>query len=632
MHSTRGRHALFTLVDCTVMRMIAAALLVGAVLVGASVRAAPPTGPAHALSMYGDLKYGPGFTHFDYANPDAPRGGEVRLARIGTFDSFNPYILKGVPDAAILNTFETLMVQSDDEPFSEYGLIAESVETPPDRSWVIFTLRPEARFHDGSAITADDVVWTFDTLKTKGHPRFRSYYGKVVRAEKLAERRVRFAFSPGDNRELPLILGQLPVLSRAYWSTRAFERTTLEPPLGSGPYRLDTSAMEPGRFTVYRRVKDYWGAALPVRVGRHNFDALRYDYYRDSNIALEAFKAGQYDFRVENAAKLWATGYASPALSAGLMKKEEIRNEVPTGMQGYVMNTRRPLLKDRRVRQALAYAFDFEWTNRTLFYGAYTRTSSYFSNSELASSGLPTPGELAVLEPYRGRVPDEVFTREYRPPVSDGSGFIRQNLLAALELLKQAGWVVRDMRLVNAETGAPFELEILLSDPAFERITLPFTKNLEHLGIRARPRNVDTAQYQKRVETFDFDMIVHVWGESLSPGNEQVDFWTSAAAGVPGSENTAGIQDPVVDEVVRLLVAAPDRQSLVDRTRALDRLLLWGFYVVPHWHVQSFRVASWDRFGRPAISPKYALAFDAWWIDAARDAALARRKGEVVRR
>ncbi len=613
------------------MRVLVVLLAVALVLVGESAGAAAPVAPTHALSMYGDLKYGPGFTHFDYTNPKAPKGGDVRLAAIGTYDNFNPFILKGVPAAGILNTFDTLMVQSDDEPFSEYGLVAESVETPPDRSWVIFNLRPEARFHDGSPMTADDVIWTFDTLKAKGHPRFRSYYGKVVKAEKLGERRVRFTFSPGDNRELPLILGQLPVLSRTYWNTRTFDRTTLEPPLGSGPYRLDRGAFEPGRFVVYRRVTDYWAASLPVRVGRNNFDTIRYDYYRDGSIALEAFKAGQYDFRVENAAKQWATGYASPALAAGLFKKEEIKNELPTGMQGYVFNTRRPLFADRRVREAIGYAFDFEWTNRTLFYGAYTRTTSYFSNSELASRGLPTEGELTVLAPYRGRVPDEVFTREYRPPVSDGSGFIRQNLLTALRLLKQAGWVVRDMRLVNEATGEPFEFEILLAEPAFERITLPFVKNLEHLGIRARPRTVDTAQYEKRVETFDFDMIVHVWGESLSPGNEQFDFWTSASANVNGSENVAGVHDPVVDEVVALLVAAPDRQSLVDRTRALDRVLLWGFYVIPHWHIQSFRVAAWDKFGRPEISPKYALPLDAWWIDAAKSEALARRKNEVFR-
>ena len=613
------------------MRVLTLVLLAGLLLVGGSVRAAPPAGPAHGLSMHGDLKYGPEFTHFEYANPDAPKGGEIRLSAIGTFDNFNPFILRGVPAAGIGNIFDTLMVQSDDEPFSEYGLVAETVETPPDRSWVIFNLRAEARFHDGSPMTADDVIWTFDTLKAKGHPRFRSYYGKVVKAERLGERRVRFTFSPGDNRELPLILGQLPVLSRAYWSTRVFEKTTLEPPLGSGPYRVDPTGFEPGRFVVYRRVKDYWGASLPVRNGRENFDTIRYDYYRDGSIALEAFKAGQYDFRLENAAKQWATGYASPALTAGLFKKEEIRNELPTGMQGYVFNTRRPLFADRRVREALGYAFDFEWTNRTLFFGAYTRTASYFSNSELASRGVPVDAELAVLEPYRGRVPDEVFTREYRPPVSDGSGFIRQNLLTAVSLLKQAGWVVRDMRLVEGATGRPFEFEILLADPAFERITLPFVKNLQHLGIRARPRTVDAAQYQKRVETFDFDMIVHAWGESLSPGNEQFDYWTSASSNVPGSENTAGIHDPVVDELVALLVAAPDRQALVDRTRALDRALLWGFYAIPHWHIQSFRVASWDKFGRPAITPKYNLPLDTWWIDVARAESLARRKSELFR-
>ena len=618
------------------MRLLVLLLVIVIVLTGGHAgtlaeapRAGAPTAGPHALSMYGDLKYGPDFKHFEYANPRAPKGGQARFAAIGTFDSLNPFILKGVPAAAIGGTFESLMLQSDDEPFSEYGLIAETIETPPDRSWVTFTLRREARFHDGSPITADDVIWTFNTLRTKGRPFFRSYYAKVASAEKLGERTVRFSFSRGDNRELPLILGQLPVLSRAYWSTHPFEKTTLEPPLGSGPYRV--ASFEPGRFVVYERVKDYWGATLPVRAGRNNFDTLRYDYYRDGSIALEAFKAGQYDIRVENSAKAWATGYASPALSAGLFKKEEIPNELPTGMQGYVFNTRRPLFRDRRVREALGHAFDFEWTNRTLFYGAYTRTASYFANSELAARGVPGPGELKVLEPFRGRVPEEVFTREYRPPKSDGSGFIRENLLTALRLLEQAGWVVRDMKLVNRATGEPFEFEILLDDPGFERITLPFTKNLEHLGIRARPRTVDPAQYEKRVEHFDFDMIVKVWGQSLSPGNEQVDYWTSERASVPGSENLAGIQDPVVDALVAAVIAAPDRQSLVDRTRALDRVLRWGFYVVPHWHNTSFRVASWDRFGRPTITPKYNLPLDTWWIDPVRNEALAQRTRQIFR-
>jgi microcin C transport system substrate-binding protein len=616
------------------MRLVAVPLAIVLLLVGghARTRAERPraTGPAvgaHALSMYGDLKYGPNFKHFEYANPGAPKGGQARLAAVGTFDSFNPFILKGVPAAAIGETFDTLMLQSDDEPFSEYGLIAETIETPADRSWVTFTLRREARFHDGSPITADDVIWTFDTLRKKGRPFYRAYYAKVTSAEKLGERKVRFSFSPGDNRELPLILGQLPVLSRAYWSTHAFEKTTLEPPLGSGPYRVQS--FEPGRFVVYGRVKDYWAANLPVRVGQNNFDSMRYDYYRDANIALEAFKAGQYDFRGESSAKAWATGYASPAFTSGLFKKEQIKHEIPQGMQAYVFNTRRAIFKDARVRQAVGYALDFEWTNRTLFYGAYTRTASYFSNSELAARGLPAGGELKVLEPFRGRVPQEVFTREYRPPVSDGSGFIRENLLAALRLLEQAGWVVRDMKLVNAGSGEPFQFEIMLADPQFERITLPFAKNLEHLGIRPRVRTVDPAQYEKRVETFDFDMIVGSWGQSLSPGNEQTEYWTSERADIPGSRNYAGVRDPVVDALVESLIAAPDRQSLVERTRALDRVLLWGFYVIPQWHITSFRVAFWDKFGRPAVSPRYALGLDTWWIDPAKSAELARRRGDL---
>jgi microcin C transport system substrate-binding protein len=581
----------------------------------------------HGLSMYGDLKYGPSFTHFDYVNPHAPKGGDVRLAAIGTFDTLNPFVLKGVPAAGIGQVFETLAVQSSDEPFSEYGLIAETIETPADRSWVVYTLRPEARFHDGSPITADDVIWTFETLKTKGHPFYRSYYAKVVKAEKLGSYKVKFSFGPGENRELPLIVGQLPVLSKDYWSTRDFAKTTLEPPLGSGPYRVES--VDPGRSMVYRRVQDYWGVNLPVRVGQDNFDSIRYDYYRDTTVALEAFMAGQYDFREENMAKNWATAYESPAVTQGLIKKEEIPNQVPTGMQGYVYNTRRPVFQDRRVRQALGYAFDFEWTNKNLFYGAYTRTKSYFSNSELASSGLPDPEELQLLEPFREQIPQEVFTTQDRPPTTDGSGNIRDNLIAALTLLKEAGWIVKDMQLVNARTGEVMQFEILLADPSFERITLPFAKNLQRLGITARVRTVDTAQYQNRLDNFDFDMTVGVWPESLSPGNEQIDYWASARADVPGSRNLAGIRDPVIDKLVDLVIAAPDRQSLIARTRALDRVLLWGQYVIPHWHIQNFRVAYWDKFDRPKISPQYALGFDTWWVDATKEATLVRLKGEL---
>lgn len=613
------------------VRPLAAALLalVLAALVAVPARVGGQAMAGHGLSMYGQLKYGAGFTHFEYVNPRAPKGGNVRLSAIGTFDTLNPFVLKGVSAVALGLTFDTLTVNSFDEPFTEYGLVAERIETPADRSWVAFTLRPQARFHDGSPITADDVIWTLDALKTRGHPFYRAYYAKVVKAEKTADRKVRFTFAEGDNRELPLIVGQMPVLSKAYWSKRDFEKTTLEAPLGSGPYRVES--VEPGRAIVYRRVKDYWAATLPVNVGRHNLDSLRYDYYRDTTVALEAFKAGAYDFREENSAKNWATGYNTSAASEGLIKKELIRNEIPTGMQGWVFNTRRPFFRDARVRWAIAHAFDFEWANKELFYGAYTRTRSYFSNSELAARGVPGPDELKILEPFRGRIPEEVFTREYQPPATRGTGDVRQNLVAALALLKDAGWTVKGGKLVNAR-GEPLAFEILLNQPDFERIALPFVKHLERLGIGARVRTVDAAQYQHRVETFDFDMTVAVWAQSLSPGNEQRDFWSSEAARTPGSRNLAGIQDPAVDKLIDLVVAAPDRASLVARTRALDRVLLWGHYVVPNWHIQAFRVAYWDRFDRPKVSPKYSLGFDTWWVDPKKEAALIQRKPELARR
>jgi microcin C transport system substrate-binding protein len=587
---------------------------------------APKVTVGHGHSMYGDLKYGSEFRHFQYVNPEAPKGGDVKLAAIGTFDTLNPFVLKGVPAAGLGGIVDTLTVASEDEPFAQYGLIAESIEMPADRSWVAFTLRPQARFHDGSPITVEDVIWTFETLKTKGHPFYRSYYTQVAKAEKVGERKVRFGFAPGDNRELPLIVGQLPVLSRAYWSKRDFEKTTLEPPLGNGAYRIES--VEPGRSITYRRVKDYWAARLPVNLGRENFDSIRFDYYRDITVAIEAFKGGEYDFRQENVAKNWATAYASPAVTHGLIKKEEIPNEVPTGMQAFVYNTRRPIFQDARVRRALAYAFDFEWTNKNLFYGAYTRTRSFFSNSELASSGPPGAEELRVLDPFRGKVPDEVFTREYQPPATDGSGNIRDGAREALRLLGEAGWTIKGQKLTNAR-GEPMQFEVLLSDPTWERIALPFVKNLERLGVAARVRTVDAAQYEKRQDDFDFDLAVFVWGQSLSPGNEQRDFWGSEAAGTKGSRNLAGIKDPAVDRLIDLVITAPDRASLVARARALDRALLWGHYVIPHWHIRAYRVVHWDKFSRPAVSPKYALGFDTWWVDPQKEAALARRKGEI---
>ena len=575
-------------------------------------RPAPPVRPAHGLSIHGDLKYGPGFSHFGYVDPRAPKGGSVTLRAIGTFDNLNPFILKGVPAAGIGNTFDTLTVASTDEPSSEYGLVAETVETPADRAWVAFTLRAAARFHDGSPMTVEDVIWTFDTLRTRGHPLYRSYYAQVASVAKTGPRTVKFTFKGNENRELPVIVGQLPVLSKAYWTSHDFAKTTLEAPLGSGPYRVES--LEPGRSITYRRVKDYWAAALPVNVGRHNFDTIRYDYYRDDVVALEAFKAGAYDFRAENSSKNWATAYDVPPVRDGRIRKEAIPNEVPTGMQGWVYNTRRAIFSDARVREALAAAFDFEWSNAHLFYKAYTRTRSYFSNSELASRGLPTEAEVKVLAPFRGRVSDEVFRREYRPPSTEPGG-LRPNLIHALDLLKQAGWVVRDMRLVNTQTGRPLTFEILLDDPNWERIALPFVKNLERLGVSARVRTVDSAQYEYRMKQFDFDMTVGLFSQSLSPGNEQVDFWASTSATTPGSRNLAGVRDPAVDRLIELVISAPDRPALIARTRALDRVLLWGHYIIPHFHITAFRVAYWNRFGRPAVSPKYDLGFETWWIE-----------------
>jgi len=601
-------------------------LLTSALIAPVSARAQGRAVNGPAISMHGDLKYPPGFKHFQYANPDAPKGGDVKMAAFGTYDTLNPFTLKGVPAAGLGEMFDSLMVGAADESFSYYGLVAETIETPADRSWVAFTLRPEARFHDGTPMTADDVIWTFETLKTKGQPFYRSYYGNVAKVEKLGDRKVKFAFSPGDNRELPLILGQLPVLSKAHWSKRDFEKTTLEPGLGSGAYKIES--FEPGRSITYRRVKDYWAAKLPVKAGTDNFETIRYDYYRDTNVAIEAFKAGQYDLRLENVAKNWATAYTGPAVTQGLIKREEIKNEIPTGMQGFVFNTRRPLFQDPRVRRALGHAWDFEWTNKNLFYGAYARTKSYFSNSELASSGLPGPDELAILEPLRGKVPEEVFTKEYQPPVTDGSGNNREGAREALRLLGEAGWTVKGGKLANAK-GEPLAFEILIDEPTWERIVLPFVKNLERLGVAARVRNIDAAQYQKRIDDYDFDMLVTSWRQSLSPGNEQRDFWGSAAATTAGTRNLAGIRDGSIDKLIELLIQAPDRKALVARTRALDRVLLWGYYVIPHFHLQAFRVAYWDRFSRPAVAPKYGFGFDTWWIDAKKDAALQKRKGDT---
>lgn len=569
--------------------------------------------PMHALAMHGKPKYGPNFEHFDYVNANAPKGGDVKLATTGSFDSFNGFIIKGESAAGIGGIYDTLLVSSADEAFTEYGLLAETVETPEDRSWVQFVLRKEARWHDGKPITADDVIWTFNTLVEKGQPFYRFYYGSVDKVEKIDARTVKFSFKPGENRELPLIMGQISVLPKHYWEGRDFTKTTLEPPLGSGAYKIDS--FEAGRFVKYKRVADYWGRNLPVNVGKDNFDTLRYDYYRDATVQVEAFKAGEFDFRAENASKSWATAYDFPALDKGLVIKEEIKHNRGAGMQGYVYNTRRALFSNPKVRQALAYAFDFEWSNRNLFYGQYKRTRSYFDNSELTAKGLPGKEELAILEPYRGRIPDEVFASEYNPPMTKGNGRIRANLKAGDALLKEAGWIIKNKKRINAETGAAMEFEIMLVSPALERVTLPMIKNLERLGVKARVRTVDTAQYLRRLETFDFDVITFVFGQSLSPGNEQRGYWGSEAAKQNGSRNFIGINDPVIDELIEKLIAAPDRESLITHTKVLDRVLQWGHYVIPHWHLDYDRLVFWNKFQRPEITPLRGTQFSTWWVN-----------------
>ncbi len=568
--------------------------------------------PQHGIAMHGDLKYGPDFKHFDYVNPNAPKGGQIRLGAIGGFDSLNPFIVKGNPAGGASFVYDTLLTSSADEAFSEYGLLAKTVRTPEDRSWVEFTLRDEARWHDGKPITADDVIFSFNTLVEKGAPFFRFYYGSVERAVKIGPKTVRFDFKPGENRELPLILGQLSVLPKHYWETREFDATTLEPPLGSGPYRVKN--VDANRSIVLERVKDYWGKDLPVNIGINNFDVIEFEYYRDAQVAIEAFTGGRFDFRRENSSKAWATAYDVPAVKKGLIKLEEFDHDRPAGMQGFAYNMRRDIFKDPKVREALAYAFDFEWSNKNLFYGQYKRTRSYFENSELAATGLPSEAELKLLEPYRGEIPDEVFTKEYNPPKSDGSGNIRSNLRIGSKMLRDAGWVIKDGVRVNEKTGKKLEFEVLLVSPLFERIVLPFAKNLEKLGVTARVRTVETAQYQRRTDTFDYDMIVGSWGQSLSPGNEQRDFWSSDAADREGSRNATGIKSEVVDALIEKVISAPDREALITACRALDRVLQWHHLVIPHFHAGYDRIAYWDKFGQPKVTPTRGTQFLTWWV------------------
>lgn len=578
-----------------------------------------PSQPTHGIAVFGDLKYPANFTHFDYTNPNAPKGGVVKLASFGSYANFNPFIIKGNSAAGASNLHCTLLAQADDEPMSFYGYLAEKVELAPDRKSEIFTLNKNAKFSDGSPVTADDVIFSFHTLMKKGLPMFSQYYKDVKNVEKLNDHQVKFTFSTDKNRELPVILGQLPVFSKAYYSKHDFEKSELTPPVGCGPYRV--ASFKAGQSINYERVPNWWGENLPSQKGLYNFD-VTYVYYRDQNVLFEAFKSGDHDFRAENIAKNWATGYKIPAVTQGKIVLKEAEDRLPKGIQLAIFNMRKPLFQDRKVREALAKAFDFQWANKNLFFNSYTRSLSFFSNSPLASSGLPQGEELKILEPFRNQLPAEVFTKEFKLPITNGSGNNRKILEEADKLLKEAGWIVKDGKRVNAKTGEPFTFEILLADPAYERVALALQRNLAPLGVVLTTRTVTPSQYIERVQNYDYDMIGFIYPESETPGNEQREFWGSKTADIKNGYNFSGIKNPVVDQLIELIISSPDRPTLTARIHALDRVLLWEFIGIPEYYTKMSRIAYWNKFGQPKIKPKDGVGFATWWVDPALAAKL----------
>ncbi|AEF22223.1 MULTISPECIES: extracellular solute-binding protein [Pseudomonas] len=579
---------------------------------------------SHGYAQFGALKYPASFTHFDWVNPEAPKGGTLRIMAAGSFDTLNPYTLKGTSPVATANFLqygvtelnEPLMVgtgqydPSGDEPASSYGLIASSVEYSEDRSWVVFNLRPEARFHDGKPITAYDVAFSYRLLLKEGHPQYRTSLQEVKRVDILNRHRVRFVLKRANNPLLILRLGELPVLPQHYWKSRDFKATTFEPPLGSGPYRI--TRVNPGRSLTFERVKDWWGASLPVNRGKYNFDRVEVDFYRDSHVAFEAFKAGEFDFYIEQQAKNWANNYRFPAVTRGDVIRAEIPHQIPTQTQALFMNTRRATFEDARVREALGLMFDFEWTNRTLFNSSYTRAASYYPNSEFSAKGKPEGAEWLLLSPFRAQLPTKLFTEPFKMPVTDGRGIPRETMRRALGLLAEAGWKPSGQRLMNAK-GQPLQFEILLVNPNLERILQPFTENLASIGIQANLRTVDRAQYKQRLDQFDFDMILLTLPQTLSPGLEQSLYFHSSQANVKGGKNYAGIHDPVVDALLEKLLSARSRDEQVAATRALDRVMLWQYYTIPNWYIDYHRLAYRNRFAFVA-TPPYTLGLRTWWL------------------
>ncbi|MER8553304.1 extracellular solute-binding protein [Mesorhizobium sp. M1217] len=585
-------------------------------------------------SLIGESKYGDNFQHYDYINPDAPKGGTLNSVAPGTFDSFNPYIVQGSAAAGFVPfggglLYDTLMEQATDEGSTSHSLVAEAYKYPADYSSATYRLDPRAKWHDGQPITVDDVIWSFQVLKANS-PQYSRYFENVTDAVAISDREVEFHFSQKGNRELPKILGDLVVLPKHWWDgtdangkKRDVTRPTLEPPLGSAAYKI--ASFKPGSEIVWQRVPDYWAAKLPVKIGRENFDTKRYTYILDENAAWQAFtKGGLEDINAENSSRRWSTAYNFPAIKQGDVIKREFKTESPEPMQGFALNLRRPQFQDRRIREALTDVLDFESMNRTLFFGLNTRTSSYFQGTNLASSGLPKGKELEILEQYRDKLPPEVFTEEFKLPVHDTPQAERKYLKSAVDLFAKAGWVIKGGKMVNAQTGQQFKLEILGRDPTDEVIANPYVDNLRKIGIDAALRIVDPSQYVNRTRSFDFDMVTGIFPQSDSPGNEQRDFWSSKAADAPGSRNLMGIKDPIVDALVDRVIYATDRDDLVAATHALDRVLLWNYYVVPQWHRPVVWLAYWNKFGMPEKQPAYlGVDTDSWWVDPVKEKALA---------
>ena len=592
--------------------------LAAALLLTAPAIAADPEA-RHGLSVFGDLKYGPGFKNFDYVNPDAPKGGTLKIPGLDTFETIHPFILKGQKEPlAEALLYDTLMARSFDEPDSYYGLVAKTVEVPADKSWVAFNIDPRAKFHDGTQITAGDIVFTFNALKTDGHPRYRVNFRDVDRAEATSPSRVKFTFKPGTHRDLPTRLAALPVLSKAYYDKVDFKKTTFEPALASGPYKV--GKFEPGRSITYQRAENYWAKDLPVNRGRFNFDRITVEYYRDREVAFQAFFSNQYDYREEFTSRQWATQYDKPPVNKGLVVRETLPDETPSGVQAFILNLRREKFQDVRLRAAMDLAFDYEWTNKTLFYSLYDRTNSMFENSSLAAKQPPSKEELALLEPFRGKVPDEVFTTVFRAPETDGSGRIRGNLRKASRLLKQAGYAVRNGVLTDI-AGKPLTIEFLLFESSFKRIINPYLQNLKRLGIQASIRIVDVANFKRRQDSFDFDIVIRRIAQPLTPGLEQRNYFGSEFADVPGSFNIGGVKDSAVDALIEKVVTAKSRGELTVATRALDRVLMWNRFVITQWYKGEHNVAYWNKYNRPKVSPKFSTGvLDTWWYDAEKAA------------